>query len=840
MNLLQVPKNYKDLSVLYVENDAQTRSQTLKLLKELFQEVVVFDNAEDAFSSYKTRFLQTNNYFDIIISAINLPKLNGIQLSEKIKQLNKQQVIAIYTQNAASKYLQQALNIGVNKFLIKGQNQLDDLQLEFIELAKNTLLINELNNAEFFLNQQNKIIDENVFITVSDLNGKIIDISQAYLDFTGYTREDIIGANHSIFKNKEFDKETIENLWHTLKEKKRWQGNLRNTKNTGEEYWVNAVITPLYNTHNDVIGYTSIKKDITNQKILEEISSKDPLTSLSNKQSFDDYLKREFKHAVWKEKSFALLLLKIKNYEEYENKYDTLKVESIVLDITFALQKQLNPNNCELFRISLSEFAIVVVDESDEYLNSIAEEILKIPVPQGLALCIGGINLCTRKFQITHSDLYCIANENLHVAQKNGTTCMVLDKNEENVKKLVNLDRLTKLPNRAALINDISSLKEESMLILLHMNQLNTLKDLYGESIIQDIIKRKAKELQEIISDSQVTLYSLNYQEFAFLVTEKNLFDKYFLLLKHSILLPSAPQDNDDIYITTSLTAGLAYGRQNIFNHANISLQAAILSRSKYQIYENKQSKKLEKTQKLERLKVYQTALYNGDIIPYFQPIIDTNSYKIVKYEALARIKTEKGEIVSPYFFLDSAKEDKTFEYFTRQMMQKVFNIYAKNKINISINLTYENISSQSMLSYIKNRLDKYGGKRITFEILESEDIDDYTVVENFVMMVKEYDCKIAIDDFGSGYSNFTNILRLNMDYIKLDGSLITQLNKDENINNMVHGIIQYAKQANIKTVAEFVSTKELSDTVMEYGVDLIQGYYYGKPQAPEYYGLSI
>ncbi len=143
------------------------------------------------------------------------------------------------------------------------------------------------------------------------------------------------------------------------------------------------------------------------------------------------------------------------------------------------------------------------------------------------------------------------------------------------------------------------------------------------------------------------------------------------------------------------------------------------------------------------------------------------------------------------------------------------------------------------MLDYIKNRLEKYGGERITFEILESEDIDDYGVVEAFILFVKKYGCKVAIDDFGSGYSNFTNILRLHIDYIKLDGSLITQLNKDENINNMVKGIIQYAKQADIRTIAEFVSTEELAVLIKEYGVDFSQGYYYGEPQDPKYYGLT-
>jgi EAL domain-containing protein (putative c-di-GMP-specific phosphodiesterase class I) len=291
-------------------------------------------------------------------------------------------------------------------------------------------------------------------------------------------------------------------------------------------------------------------------------------------------------------------------------------------------------------------------------------------------------------------------------------------------------------------------------------------------------------------------------------------------------------------YFITDFTAGIAYGVQNIFNHADVVLQEAIVSKVNFKVYTNNQSAKQLQEDCLSRLKVYKNALHRGTIIPYFQPIVDAKNGTVVKYEALARLETEKGEIISPYYFLDSAKEDKTFEYFTRQIMQKVFHVFSQNSIPISMNLTYENINSESMVEYIKNRLEKYGGEGITFEILESEDILDYSKIASFIIMVKQYGCKISIDDFGSGYSNFTNILKLNIDYIKLDGSLIEKLNTDINIQHMIKGLILYAKNTNIKTIAEFVSSKELADTVRELGIDYLQGYYYGEPKPPEHYGL--
>ena len=286
-------------------------------------------------------------------------------------------------------------------------------------------------------------------------------------------------------------------------------------------------------------------------------------------------------------------------------------------------------------------------------------------------------------------------------------------------------------------------------------------------------------------------------------------------------------------------TAGISYAKEHLFHQADIVLQEAIITKRSYKVYDNTKSTQDLKQSSLDRLAVYKKALYDGKIIPYFQPIIDAQTEEVMKYEALARLQTEDDEIVTPYYFLNSAIEDKTFEYFTRQMMQKVFNVYAKSNAAISLNVTYENITSKTMLSYIKNRLDKYGGEKITFEIVESEEIKDYKVLSDFIEMVKSYGSKVSIDDFGSGYSNVTNIVLLNIDYIKIDGTLIEKLNSDEKVLIMVQGLIEYAKRTGIKTIAEFVSTKELRDTVKELGVDYIQGYYYGEPQPASVYNLD-
>ena len=120
----------------------------------------------------------------------------------------------------------------------------------------------------------------------------------------------------------------------------------------------------------------------------------------------------------------------------------------------------------------------------------------------------------------------------------------------------------------------------------------------------------------------------------------------------------------------------------------------------------------------------------------------------------------------------------------------------------------------------------------ITFEILESVAITDYAMVKNFITITKSMGSKISIDDFGSGYSNFEHILNLNIDYIKIDGSLIKDIDKNSNAQLIVRTIQNFASKARIETIAEFVHSKEVLETVKKIGIDYVQGFYLAKPSS--------
>ncbi len=186
-----------------------------------------------------------------------------------------------------------------------------------------------------------------------------------------------------------------------------------------------------------------------------------------------------------------------------------------------------------------------------------------------------------------------------------------------------------------------------------------------------------------------------------------------------------------------------------------------------------------------------------------------------------------KEQLVSPCFFLDAAVKTKQYETLTLIMIEKSFRFMNKLGKAFSLNLSFNNMLNEKVLNALRENIEKYSiGDHLTVEILESENVDDYVIIKEF----KKTGIKIAIDDFGSGFSNFTHVFELEPDILKIDGSLIKNIDNDRKSYEFVKSIVQLAKALGIKTLAEFVSLKEIFDITYELEIDYFQGYYFSAP----------
>ena len=166
-------------------------------------------------------------------------------------------------------------------------------------------------------------------------------------------------------------------------------------------------------------------------------------------------------------------------------------------------------------------------------------------------------------------------------------------------------------------------------------------------------------------------------------------------------------------------------------------------------------------------------------------------------------------------------------------MVQQCFSRFADNDYEFSLNLSCEDLLDPELMTFIVNSLEQGNiAPRVIFEILESEGIENYSAVRQFIDRVKELGCRIAIDDFGTGYSNFEHLLRLNVDIIKIDGTLVKHLDTDPVAYSVARGIQQFAAGLGMQTVAEYVHSSAILEQVQSLNIDFAQGYHVGKPLA--------
>jgi EAL domain-containing protein (putative c-di-GMP-specific phosphodiesterase class I) len=232
-----------------------------------------------------------------------------------------------------------------------------------------------------------------------------------------------------------------------------------------------------------------------------------------------------------------------------------------------------------------------------------------------------------------------------------------------------------------------------------------------------------------------------------------------------------------------------------------------------------------------EMLKKIKHAIENDKILSYFQPIVNREGH-IEKYESLVRLVDKENNILAPFFFLDVAKRAKYYTQITTIVLKNSFGALLKTSKGISINLSAIDIEKDQIRNEIYQLLEshKQEAHRVVFELLEDEDFKDYEVLKAFISRVKSYGVQIAIDDFGSGYSNFIGLLVYQPDIIKIDGSLVKNIETSQFSLSVVNSVIMFAKEQKIKIVAEFVENEQIFKILKELGVDYFQGYYFAKP----------
>jgi EAL domain-containing protein (putative c-di-GMP-specific phosphodiesterase class I) len=356
----------------------------------------------------------------------------------------------------------------------------------------------------------------------------------------------------------------------------------------------------------------------------------------------------------------------------------------------------------------------------------------------------------------------------------------------------------------------------------------------FGQTAGDDILKSFAYKLNSMFNrNKDLTLSRLSGDEFAIFFVKKpslDVFTQTAIKLVADVEKMLFFYENNELSIR--VTAGGSYQIENILEKADIALKSAKKRQESFLLYDEKLNIEEQYKNNIEWVKKLKIAIASDNIVPYFQAIYDNKTEKIASYECLIRLIDQEENIISPYKFLTIAKKSRLYSKLTRIMIEKSCKHFENIDTDFSINLSVEDILNTDIVEYIKQKIKEHNvSKKIIFEILESEGIENYEDVAIFTNEMKALGCRIAIDDFGSGYSNFEHLLKLKIDYIKIDGTLIKNIDHDANAQTVVETIVNFAQRLNISTVAEFVHNEEVYKKVKELQIDRTQGFFLAQPQ---------
>ena len=396
------------------------------------------------------------------------------------------------------------------------------------------------------------------------------------------------------------------------------------------------------------------------------------------------------------------------------------------------------------------------------------------------------------------------------------------------------IDKLTHLPNRNRLKKDLDN-EDQTTMALINIDKFSTINDLFGESNGDILLESFSEKIKEYFKKEQFKAYRIEADKFAIIIKDDSISLQAFQNLcedfanyveKHTFEIA---EHEVDLNVTIGIAQGLgntAYKYvQRVVNYARRMFEQILVYDDSFNIQESFE-------ENIRWVKEVKKGLKESLFVGFFQPIVNTQTQEIYKYEALIRYINENGEVIAPIKFLDIAKKAKLYPYIIEIMLGQAINLIKQKDKRVAVNISFEDISSRKTTKKIYKILkeNKELTNKLEFELLESEEISDFDTVTTFIKEVKEFGCSVGVDDFGAGYSNFNMLTNLDIDFVKIDGSLIKEIDQSKNQEIIVNTISTFSKQFGFKTVAEFVSSEEIYQKVKSLDIDYAQGYHFGKP----------
>ena len=417
---------------------------------------------------------------------------------------------------------------------------------------------------------------------------------------------------------------------------------------------------------------------------------------------------------------------------------------------------------------------------------------------------------------------------------------------EQQLAYLSRTDELTGQMNRSALSETLSETLSNAMryqsscaFLIVAIDNLAMLNDAYGFDTADEVIREVGKRLhRRLRGGDAIGRYSGN--KFGVLLSNCLETDMKIAIGRLMSAVRDLPIETSVGPVSVTISAGGAvlprYAdtaqkaiicAQEALNAAKVGHRDAFVSFSQSNHKESARKKNIQIADKII------SALNEGRIILHYQPIVSSTSEQAALFECLVRIVTPDGKLAGAGAFIPTAEKLGLMRLIDRRVLDLAINTLLDHPhVNLAVNISAATVMDSEWLDYLRSRIQIEPGisRRLTIEITETTMIEDIQDSVSFVKALHDLGCKVAIDDFGAGYTSFRNLKLLDVDMVKLDGAFVENLSSDPDNQFFVKSLADLARNFGIATVAEWVETEADAALLKSWNVEYMQGFLYGKP----------
>ncbi|VAW68628.1 diguanylate cyclase/phosphodiesterase (GGDEF & EAL domains) with PAS/PAC sensor(s) [hydrothermal vent metagenome] len=423
---------------------------------------------------------------------------------------------------------------------------------------------------------------------------------------------------------------------------------------------------------------------------------------------------------------------------------------------------------------------------------------------------------------------------------------------EKAIQHMAFHDSLTGLLNRAEFEQRLEKLHQSSKdegithaLIYLDLDQFKIVNDTSGHAAGDELLKQISVMLEKKIRTNDI-IARLGGDEFGVLLENCEL-KKAELIARH---LCDAIHEYRFIWKDKVFGVGASIGLvaidassidvDSLLSSADMACYAAKdKGRNHIQIYQETNDEFEKRRVEMDWAGKIDNALEKDLFCLYQQSIVPLQcTENRAHYELLIRLRGKKDEIIAPAAFIPAAERFQRMQSIDHWVINSAFEYLSQqNTLSehfVAINLSGQSLGDESLFKFVSKKIQESGisPRNICFEVTETAAIANFNIAVEFIEKIKQLGCKFALDDFGSGLSSFSYLKTLPVDYLKIDGIFIQNITTDPMDKAIVEAINSVAHKAGMKTIAEYVHTKEIKQCLIEMGVDYAQGYEIGKPEA--------